>query len=415
MSQTPLSTRRRFLVACAAGTGASLFSGRAFSRGAPDALRTGHIGLGERGRALLAGMRGNAVALCDVDAAHLRKAAALAAPGTRLFGDYRELLARKDVDAVVVASPDHWHALHAVHACEAGKDVYLEVPLARTMAECAAIDLAATRMGRVVQTGSTGRFSPQAAALRQWLSEGRVEGGGTVRCTAPANPVGGVLAWLSAPPEGLDWDAWLGPARWRPYNPDYGHVRFRWDFSLGGGRLMGDGVHLFETILWCLGIEDLGRVRIHAQGEAPCTGLWDSPIRLEVTWQFDGLPWRIEWRQDEGVLGSQAVFETENAHAVLPCTDTPGHYGHVAGVAEASAPATAAASPLDEWQARITRRDRGLGGLPHAQHAAALAILGNLAYWLGREITWDSATGLFDDTPYAARLSQPHARGPWHL
>jgi predicted dehydrogenase len=165
------------------------------------------------------------VALCDVDSSHLDKAATRVGGHPKMYKDFRRLLEDKDVDAVFIATPDHWHALMAIMACEAGKDVYVEKPACLTIEEGRAMVRAAERYGRVVQVGSQGRSQPAAYSACEYIRNGQI---GTVRkvtCWHYENPVDNNTP-NSAPPAELDYEMWLGPAAWRPYNKARGHFGF---------------------------------------------------------------------------------------------------------------------------------------------------------------------------------------------
>ncbi|MGC9326845.1 MAG: Gfo/Idh/MocA family oxidoreductase, partial [Candidatus Hinthialibacter sp.] len=233
--KTPIS-RRAFLGAASASVGSAF----AFSivphtvfgapnRPAPsDQLRFGNIGCGGRGRGFI--RPGTSIALCDVDDQRLAQAAERAGGNPKLYKDYRDLLDQDDIDAVFVTSPDHWHALMTIHACEAGKDVYVEKPACKTIEEGRAMVTAAERYARIVQVGSQGRSQEGAYYGHRYIKNNQI---GTVRqvlCWHYANPKGN---WTphEAPPENLDYDKWIGPNRWIPYNKTRTHGSFRWMYD----------------------------------------------------------------------------------------------------------------------------------------------------------------------------------------
>src|SRR5215468_8569185 len=216
-------TRRDFTkIATAASVSTALGSGRVL--GANDRVRLGFIGVGNRGDQVLDGFLAHkdaeVVAVCDIHQPYMDFAAKKIGGSPRQFKDYRKLLEMKDVDAVVIATPDHWHALQMIHTCQAGKDVYVEKPLSLCVAEGRQMVNAARDNKRVVQVGiqrlSSG-FAKEAAELVRSGAIGKVT---AVRCFHVQNewPRGIGRTKDEDPPKDFDWDAWLGPAPRRPYN-----------------------------------------------------------------------------------------------------------------------------------------------------------------------------------------------------
>ena len=274
MKRSTELSRRRFL-ARTAGTAAFLAAAPTFvparAFGANDRVLTGHIGLGGQGRGNLRALSDHAIALCDVDSRHLQAAAKEAQDRGReceLFSDYRMLLERDDIDAVVVSTPDHWHALPVIHACEAGKDVYCEKPLSLTIAEGRAMVEAARKNNRIVQTGSQQRSAGNFRRACELVRNGYLGAIKEVHVGIAASnhpfrnrePIAD-----SDPPAELNYDMWLGQAPWRPYNELHVHYNFRffWDYS--GGQMTNWGAHHIDIAQW--GINSLP-VEISGQGTA---------------------------------------------------------------------------------------------------------------------------------------------------
>ncbi|MCY4188486.1 MAG: Gfo/Idh/MocA family oxidoreductase, partial [Bryobacterales bacterium] len=244
-------TRRSFISSAASTSlGITIVPASVLATPAPsDRLNFGHIGLGGRGRRFLrplsrvdqkvvpwenlggAGDRymrpALSTALCDVDSSRLDMSATMVGGKPRLFKDFRRLLEMKDLDAVFIASPDHWHALMTIMACQAGKDVYVEKPAAKTVEEGRAMVTAAERYGRVVQVGSQGRSQEAAYYAKNYINNGQLGTVSEVKCWHYENPRGD---WTpdEEPPARLDYDKWIGPAREIPYNETRTHGRFRW-------------------------------------------------------------------------------------------------------------------------------------------------------------------------------------------
>ena len=290
-----------------------------------DRLNFGHIGIGGRGRRFLRPLAGLdqkivpwenlggqadrflrpvlSTALCDVDSSRLDMAATVVGGRPRLFKDFRRLLELKDLDAVVIASPDHWHALMTIMACQAGKDVYVEKPASKTVEEGRAMVTAAERYGRVVQVGSQGRSQDPAYHANKYISNGQI---GTVRkvlCWHYENPEGD---WTpdAEPPQGLHFDNWIGPARRITYNEKRTHGRFRWMLDFGGGQIRDRGAHVMSVANWIMKADYKGPVSVEATGDPYHDGMYDSPQHMTVTYEFKDPDWTLVWAQP-GVLSEE--------------------------------------------------------------------------------------------------------------
>ena len=257
--------RRAFLKAAAATFAAPYFvPGRAF--GANERVVVGCIGVKNQGSGNLKRFQEAGCdigAICDVDA-DVRAAAVKLANGSapELFGDYRKLLERKDLDAVVVTTPDHWHALITIHACQAGKDVYCEKPLSLTIAEGRRMVRAAREGGRIVQTGSQQRSAQEFWKACTLVRNGALGKLQTVLVGIPGNNHPGPLGADTDPPANLDYELWLGPAPFRPYNEKRVHYNFRfwWDYS--GGQMTNFGAHHLDIAQWALGMDGSGPIGV---------------------------------------------------------------------------------------------------------------------------------------------------------
>ncbi|HUW61142.1 MAG TPA: Gfo/Idh/MocA family oxidoreductase [Candidatus Bathyarchaeia archaeon] len=252
-------TRRTFVKTGAAiAAGAALASSRAY--GANERIRLGFIGVGNRGGqvigATLPHSDAEIVALCDVYEPHLRKQAEKVGGSPSLHKDFREILQNKDIDAVVVATPDHWHAIHTVDACDAGKHVYVEKPLSLTIHEGRRMVEAARRNNRVVQVGThrrSGKMYKEVADLVQSGEIGKVTVCRSYRITNMA-PAGMGKSADAEPPADLDWDLWLGPAAFRPYRDTIAPYKFRW-WKEYSSQIANWGVHFIDAIRWAIGEE----------------------------------------------------------------------------------------------------------------------------------------------------------------
>lgn len=251
-------TRRDFTkIATAASVSTALGSGRVL--GANDRIRLGFIAIGNRGDqvldAFLAHKDAEVVAVCDIHQPYTDFASKKIGGSPQQFKGYRKLLEMKDVDAVVINTPDHWHALQMIHACQAGKDVYVEKPLSLTVVEGRRMVEAAERHKRVVQVGLQRRSSDFCREAVEFIRSGGIGKVTAVRAFHIQNewPKGIGKPPDEAPPADFDWEAWLGPAPKVPYNKNRTFYRFRWFYDYSGGQLTNMGVHYLDLIQWALG------------------------------------------------------------------------------------------------------------------------------------------------------------------
>jgi predicted dehydrogenase len=224
-------------------------------------------GLGvARGMATKKGVK--VVAVCDVDKVHLDSAATHFGTDTAKYVDYRELLRHRDLDAVIIGTPDHWHAVQAVDAMKAGLDVYCEKPLTLTIGEGRDIVRATNQGKRVFQTGSQQRSDARFRMACELVRNGRVGRLRTVTTHLPGGPAGGPFE-AKPVPEGFDWNLWLGPAPMTPYIPERTHGNFRWWLEYSGGMLTDWGAHHNDIAQWALGMDDAGPLSVEGVGKNP--------------------------------------------------------------------------------------------------------------------------------------------------
>jgi predicted dehydrogenase len=282
-------TRRDFTRAAGLATALS------YSRiqGANDKVRMGYIGLGNRGDQVHDGFLEHGdqqtVAVCDLRDENLDLAVKKSRGNPVRYKDYKKLLEDKNIDAVMIATPDHWHALMFNDACNAGKDVYVEKPLSLTVVEGRKMVETANRTSRVVQVGiqrRSAKFLREAAEF--------VQGGGIGQVTVAKgyhvynewpNGIGNFPD--AAPPSEAEWDQWLGPAPKVPYNKNRTYYNFRWFYNYSGGQVTNFGVHYMDMLRWCLG-QDAPRAVTVMGGKYAIKDAREIPDTLEALWQFDG-------------------------------------------------------------------------------------------------------------------------------
>ena len=211
------------------------------------------------------------IAACDVDAVHLAEAVETFGPDCKGYKDFRDLLARKDIDAVVIGTPDHWHTYIAIAAMKAGKDVYCEKPLTLTIDEGRKLVKVWKETGRVFQVGSQQRSDKQFHQACELVRNGRIGKIMRVQTNLPTGPTGGPFE-VKPVPQDLDWEMWLGPAYQTDYVPERTHGSFRWWLEYSGGMMTDWGAHHNDIAQWGLGTERSGPIRVEASGKAQNPG-----------------------------------------------------------------------------------------------------------------------------------------------
>jgi len=417
--------------------------------GANDRVRVGFIALGNRGDqvldAFLAHKDAEVPAICDIYQPYLDFAAKKIGTSPKQLKDYRRLVELKDIDAIAINTPDHWHALQMIEGCAAGKDVYVEKPLSLTVSEGRAMVNAARRFNRVTQVGIHRRSSGFVKEACEIVSSGYLGKVMMVRAFHIQNewPKGIGNPSDGQSPEGFDWDAWLGPAPKRAYNKNRTFYRFRWFWDYSGGQLTNFGVHYVDAIHWALGVDAPlsvtamgGRLAIADNREIPDT--------MEVAWMYPnntlvsftqinanshaaGLNrGEIEFRGTKGTLYLQS-----NGYEVVPDVITPNEFF--------------ARSPLDRngdnWRkgaAPQIEPKKGSGDADTKHHArnfldcvksrkscncdietghrsTSAPLIGNIAFKTKSHLDWDAKTERFTNNEAANKLLSYKYRAPYKL
>ena len=417
--KSPPLTRRRFLQAAGAGvatpyviTSAAL--GAAGKPPASERITSGHIGCGGRGGSI-SGRCGQVVAVCDPWKDHRERFAARFKCAA--YTDFRELLARDDIDVVSIAAPDHWHVPMTVAAAKAGKDIYCEKPLGVSVEEDRLVRDTVHRYGRVFQFGTQDRSSGRHRHAAELVRNGKLgelreievhsRGGPTVegrrgRAAPPIAPVG--------VPEGLDWDLWLGPAPWRPYNGAYARGGFDWyfvyDFSIG--FMAGCGIHPMAQATWGFDTHVHGPFTVEGTGEVgpdpyDALSVWNARVTFangvvlthrnaeHDYWRFVGTEGWIDARgaQPESLLTAKLGPDAVRLRASV---------GHGADLLKA-----------------VRSRGTTVANIDEAFHADIICQLINIAVRLGRPITWDPLKAEIVGDEEARRLGCRAMREPWRL
>jgi predicted dehydrogenase len=430
----PISRRRFLRQSSLAATvplaGALVVPRSAADISASERIRVGLIGCGGMGKGDLATFFLNpeveCPVLCDVDDAHLAEAVKLVEDKSgkkpETVKDFRRVLDRSDVDVLLVATPDHWHALPTVLGCQSGKDVYVEKPLATSIAEGRAMLQAAKEHNRIVQMGAHRRSSAFYSQAVDFVRSGQLGKVGLVRAWA-------YLDWIkpignppdNEPPSGVDYDMWLGPAPKRLFNPNRFHFNFRWFWDYAGGLMTDWGVHLLQVLLWGMGAEPPkavmssgGKYVLQDNSETPDTQItvYEFPSYTMV-WEHKvgvglGLynrPWGMAFVGTEGTLvindeGSEVSVEHRKA-SLEPQKKPPGpdpRPAHVRNFLDC-----------------VKSRQQPVENLEVGHHISTVAHLGNLSLRTGRKIAWDHQQEKVLGDADADRLVSVAYRAPWKL
>jgi predicted dehydrogenase len=424
-------TRRAFLRSSAAG-GALLALPAATYRAAllaedrpSETVRIGCIGVGGQGRGNMNAVKKHVVAVCDVDSGHVASAAKMLEKGATkplTAGDYRRLLESKDIDAVLVSTPDHWHALITVDACQAGKDVYCEKPLTLTVAEGRAMVKAARDNKRVVQTGSQQRSAKEFRHACELVRNGALGKLREVKVGLPGPN------WIdrakkpvpdSDPPAALDYDRWLGPAPQRPYNANRVHYLFRffWDYS--GGQQTNFGAHDLDIAQWALGMDESGPTTIEGTATFNKDKWFETPETAKQTFTYaNGVP--VRCTLGRGGYPGGVTFEGEKGTihvrrgsitVTLGGEKVPDPYKLPTGDVKLSV----SGNHHQNWLECVKTRKPPICDVEIGHRSATVCHLGNIAIRTGRKITWDpKAEQIVGDKEAAAMLTKEY-RKPYRL
>lgn len=360
------------------------------------------------------------VALSDVHAGVLAERAA-GVPGAAAYADFRRVLEREDVDAVVVATPDHWHALISILACDAGKDVYVEKPTSRTIAEGRKIVDCARRTNRIVQAGTQQRSSTVFQAVRDVVRSGELGPVSFVRAWNYGNdaPNGMGHPADEHPPEALDWDMWLGPAPAVPYNPNrFNRWRMFWDY--GGGQMTDWGTHHFDIVHWAMDTD--APLEVTATGGTfAMDDNRDTPDTLIANYRYPDFFLTYESRHANaarlqergyGIMfhGTAATLVVDRRGLeIIPQPGSSVDARQLTGKQETHL------EHMEHFLNAVRTRQLVVSDVESGHRASAATILANIAFLTGRTIRWNGKEeAIVDDADAAALLDAPY-RVPWTI
>ena len=425
-------SRRRFLRGAAASAGAaallptivpsSVFGARAPS----NRIAMGCIGVGGRGTGNMRNFLGRSEvhlrAVCDVDRSHAVRAKQMVDQKYRnadcdITDDFRDLVARGDIDAVTVCTPDHWHALITIAAAKAGKDIYCEKPLVNTVAEGRAVCDAVNRYGRVVQTGSHERSTYSVRFACELVRNGRV---GKVHTIWVNLPVGGNQKQIPPQPvmpvpAGFDYDMWLGPAPWSAYTRLRCHRSFRYILDYSGGEMTDRGAHVIDIAQLGNGTDHTGPVRISGSGWAPTDGLFDTFMKYHFECDYAN--------------GVKLIGRSEGTRGIKFEGTDGWVFVHIHGGRLEAEPASILKEKVgagefhigyspghhQDFLNAIRSRKQTVASAEVGNRTAAICHLVNIALLTGRQLKWDPDNErIIGDSGAAAMLTRP-CRSPWYL
>ncbi len=399
-------TRRRFLASSAAvasGLAMPSLLSRAVSASPNERLTVGHVGIGGRGGSLLGMTLGNqgidVAAVCDVDRNHLTRARKRVGRDALATGDYRKVIERKDVDGIVVATPDHWHAGVTIASCAAGKHVYCEKPLCHNIVEGRAMVDPAPPHAPVVQVGMHHRSAGYVHHIARIVRGGRI------------GKVHAVKNWMwgnkiekrtppRKPPAELDYDFWLGPAPEKPYHPSRVHFNFRWCDDYAGGFMTDWGVHMFNVITFAMDVDHKGPKSVEAKATFAEDNIYDFPVTMDARWEFEEPDFTLTWTQPEAggdVLPGQKYGMTFYGEAGELRTGFGNglckyfENGKEAPLPREGKPVELPSSPghMQNWVDSIRKHELPIADVEIGHRTTALCILGNVAMRAGRKLAWD--------------------------
>ena len=407
--------------------------------GANDRVRVGLIGAGGMGRANLKDFlrtgQVECVAIADPYEPNLNTAIGMTLGKAKGYKDFRRILEQKDIDAVIVATPDHWHAIPMMSACEAGKDVYVEKPLSHTLYEGRKMVEAAAKYNRVVQVGTQQRSGEHFQKAVELVQSGKI---GKVTCAETwiygnSYPEGIESPPDSDPPPWLDWDFWLGPAPYRPYNRNRCLNNFRWFWDYSGGMLTDWGTHLIDVVHWAMGVNAPKSVVANG-GIYVLPDNRETPDTLEVMFEYPA----------SAASGKEFIVRFSNRNASSRGPDDHGYGIQFFGtdgtlfVDRSGYTLWPEARRVGPERVRDSRVIKGDGSAQHYPHvlnfldclrsrqkpnsdletthrSTSAGHVANIAFKLGRRLRWDGQREQFIDDPEANKMLTKEYRKPWKI
>jgi predicted dehydrogenase len=388
-------------------------------------LHVGMIGVGSQGtwdmRGFLDKQEALVVAVCDIDVKRQKTAKAevdlkYGNSDCKTYGDFRDVIARSDIDIIATAIPDHWHSIPAIMAAEAGKDIHGQKPLARTIREGRAICDAVKRYGRIWQTGSWQRSVANFRRACELVRNGRV---GKVHMVEVGLPTGSTRGneSIKPVPAGVDWDMWLGPAPWVPFRGIL-HWDWRWLMDYSGGQMTDWAGHHIDIAHWALDLEHTGPVEIEGHGTYPKDGIFNVPYEYKVTTKYaNGLTMIIA--NDRKLPHGMGVCWYGDKGWLHVTRDEPIHANPKSILDEVIGP-----NEIHLYESKdhhqnfldcVKSRRETITPAEVAHRSLTPALLGEISMLLERKLKWDPEKETIVGDEEASRMLSRPMRSPWHL
>ena len=336
--------------------------------------------------------------------------------GCDTYHDFRDLLARKDIDAVTVCTPDHWHGLISIAAAKAGKDIYCEKPLTNTIAEGRAVSDAVKRYKRILQTGSHERSNHSVRYAAELIQNGRIGKMHTIRVNMPIDNDVEIPPQKTMPvPPGLDYDFWLGPTPWAPYTKKRTHFWWRYILSYGGGEMTDRGAHILDLAHLVLGMDNRGPVEISGTGIAPKDGLFNTFINYNYQFRYaNGVQLIGKYDKPRGIK-----FEGTDGWIFI----------HIHGGRLESEPKSLVQEIIEPNEIHVGRspghqrnfldcvitRNQPMARAETGHRTATICHLLNIAMLTEQKLQWDPKLEQITNSPEANKMVAPPMRSPWRL
>jgi predicted dehydrogenase len=437
MAQKNEMSRRTFIQkATAISAGALVFPhilpasalGKAGAVAPSDRVILGCIGMGGMGTGNMRSFLGlddvHVVAVCDVDANHLQNAKKTVDEhygnsDCETYHDFRDLIARTDIDAISLATPDHWHSIPAIAAAESGKDIYGEKPLSHSLVEGRAMCEAVRRNTRIWQTGSWQRSVSNFRFACELVRNGCIGKVHTVHVGLPAgHSVSGSAGDLiiQDPPPEMDYNFWLGPSPYAAYFPARTHWNWRWQLDFGGGQLLDWVGHHVDIAHWGLGMDYDGPVEVEGTGEYPKDGPWDSATKYRITSLYEnGIKMIISGGYEDIVMGSKWIGD--DGWVWVSRSGIDAHPKNI--LEERFGPNDIRLYYSTDHHRNfidcVKSRKETITPCEIAHRSQTPGHLGQIAMILGRKIRFNPKTEVIINDPTAAEMLRTPMRSPWHI
>ena len=427
-------TRRDVLANSALGAAAAGLGGRVLADenaakpngSANEAITLGFIGVGGKGLGLLNSFKKfpdvRIAAVCDVYEPHALKAKAAAGGKPEVYGDFRRVLDRKDIDAVVIGTPDHWHAIPTILACQAGKDVYCEKPLSHRVAEGRAMVTAATKAKRVTQMGNLIHAGDNYHRVVEIVRSGVLGKISKTRVWMAANRESFGSPADTAPPAGCDYDFWLGPAPERPFNPNRFTFNWRWFWDYGGGILTDFCCHIVDLVHWAMDVDAPRTISASGGLYVPNSNA-ETPDTLEVVYEYEkgDDKFLMVWSQTDsnghgledmrqGIMfqGTNGTLVANyNTYKIIP---EPGKT-----IEEPPVSLPRSVGHYREWLDKIKTREQCSCHFEYGHRLTSVGELGNISLWTGKKLEWDAKAERITNEDDANQHLTKEYRKPWVL